>query len=68
MLDTSYLTELQNKHCDGMTESELDYFNERSAIYEFDAGMERRQAEELAMHSVLARRSREEMENERAAR
>lgn len=47
-----------------MTESEQDYFEERAAIYQYDAGMTRAEAEHFALISVEARRAREQMEKE----
>ena len=68
MPDTSYLDEIKQKYCRGLTEDEADYFEERAAIYEFDGMYSREQAEELAMTSVLARRDRLAMERERNAK
>lgn len=48
-----------------LTPDELDYWNERSAFFEFDAGMSRAAAEEMAMGSVEARRLRQEYEREK---
>ena len=50
-----------------LTEDELDYFRERSAIYEFDGNMTRPQAEQMAMISVEARRDRLEYERQKEA-
>lgn len=68
MPDTAYLDEIKQTYCRGLTEDEYDYFSERAAIYEFDAGLPRHQAEALAMTSVLARRDRLAMEKERGER
>lgn len=65
MADTAYLDEIKEKYCRGLTEDEADYFEERAAIYEFDAGLSRHQAEALALQSVEARRDRIRMEEER---
>ena len=34
MPDTSYLDEIKQKYCRGLTEDEADYFEERAAILE----------------------------------
>lgn len=47
-----------------LTPDELDYWSERSAIYEFDGNMSREAAEKMAMISVEARRLRLEYEKE----
>lgn len=39
-----------------MTDDELEHFNERAAILEFEAAMPRADAERLAMEAVIARR------------
>lgn len=48
-----------------LDELELYMYEERAAILEYDAGMERWRAEEWAMKSIEAKRYREEMERER---
>jgi len=42
---------------DDLTENERDAYEERSAIYEFDANMSRREAERKAMQDIERRRS-----------
>lgn len=65
MADTSYLDEIKEKYCRGLTEDEADYFEERAAIYQHDGMYSKEQAEQLAMMSVQIRRDRLEMEKER---
>jgi hypothetical protein len=43
---------------DTLTPDELDYFNERAAIMEFDANLTRYEAERRAMQETLKRRER----------
>jgi hypothetical protein len=42
---------------DNMTENEQDYYEERAAILEFDAGLSRYEAEHKAMQEVEAKRT-----------
>lgn len=51
-----------------LTENELDMYNERAGILQYDAGMERWRAEEWAMKSIEAKRFKELMEKEKEAR
>lgn len=39
-----------------LTETELDWYEERAAIYEFDAGMSRREAERKALQDIEKKR------------
>lgn len=43
-------------HKDFLNEFEKDLFEERAAIYEFEAGFDRRQAEVLAWQEIQQRR------------
>lgn len=66
MPDTSYLDEIKQKYCRGLTEDEADYFEERAAILEeANIGMSRETAEKFAMIAVEARRDRLRYERER---
>lgn len=66
MPDTSYLDEIKQKYCRGLTEDEADYFEERAGILEeANIGMSRETAEKFAMIAVEARRDRLRYERER---
>lgn len=41
---------------DDLTDIERDWYNERAAIYEFDAGMTRREAERKALQDIEKKR------------
>lgn len=41
---------------DDLTETERDWWDERSAIYEFDAGFTRREAERTALDDIEKKR------------
>jgi hypothetical protein len=51
-----YLDRLKEKHSDDLTENERDAYEERAAIYEFDANLPRIQAERKAMQDIEKRR------------
>lgn len=48
-----------------LDELERYMYEERASILEYDADMSREDAEQLALHSVMARSERLEMERER---
>jgi len=52
----NYLDTLKQKYSDDLTENERDAYEERSAIYEFDAGLPRIQAERKARQDIENRR------------
>lgn len=51
-----YLDTLKEKYSDDLTENERDAYEERAAIYEFDANLPRIQAERKAMQDIEKRR------------
>ena len=52
----NYLDTLKEKYSDDLTENERDAYEERSAIYEFDANLSRYEAERRAMKEVEKKR------------
>lgn len=51
-----YLDTLKEKYSDTLTENERDAYEERSAIYEYDAGLSRREAEHKALADIEKKR------------